>query len=514
LTRRAEILNDLVSYIGFLQTSEALSDASFHCSDGQVCVHRAVLGTRCSLLRSLNNDEDIELYTPDFSKHTVQLLMYLLYTGTTNVNQSDFENVNSLARILGVENSFESTRLANRKRKLIIKHENNLSSRKPVPEPKQNRKKRVFMANLDKSDLTCDVCYKTFPKLYKLKNHQLIHLNSFPFICSNCGKGFKNKYKLNSHEKEHKQGILKPERKKAEVKAGVGRKENYYPCKHCGEQFLGLSGLSNHVASNHKPQHTCIHCARNLRTKKNLIAHLRVVHNDLEGVLTHVCNVCDKRFLKPSHLEDHQARHDPIGQHPCMYCPKRCATKQDLDRHLVSHRGEAKLTCQLCFKAFVHRSTYTQHVRKHLGQKPYVCKPCNKNYSQFKSLRQHQKTHEKKGDGTILVLPTKGSRGVHSYIDVISQPVPINIAADQKQKELSTQVYIPGPQYTKSTGYKSVSNMNPLKQQVITDYTEISRIGFTFQDGDSDGFKSVELDHIFPSQTINQTILDHDLTRQ
>ena len=34
------------------------------------------------------------------------------------------------------------------------------------------------------------------------------------------------------------------------------------------------------------------------------------------------CPVCDKRFLKPSHLEDHQARHNPVGQHPCMYCPK------------------------------------------------------------------------------------------------------------------------------------------------------------------------------------------------
>ena len=56
---------------------------------GNVCrpIFVYFLGTRCSLLRSLNNDEDIELYTPDFSKHTVQLLMYLLYTGTTNVNQ-------------------------------------------------------------------------------------------------------------------------------------------------------------------------------------------------------------------------------------------------------------------------------------------------------------------------------------------------------------------------------------------------------------------------------------------
>merc|ERR1719391_143191 len=187
-----------------------------------------------------------------------------------------------------------------------------------------------------------------------------------------------------------------------------------------------------------------------------------------------------------------------------MYCTKRCATKQDLDRHLASHRGEAKLTCQLCFKTFVHRSTYTLHVRKHLGQKPYACRPCNKNYSQFKSLQQHQRRHEKKGDNTVLVVPAKGSRGSHSYIDVRSEPT---MPAEQKQKDLCTSVYLPGPQYTKSTGYKASNDdgMTPLKQmQVITDYTEISRIGFHLSDADTDAFASVvELDQIFPSQSID-----------
>ena len=70
-------------------------------------------------------------------------------------------------------------------------------------EPKivMSRKKRVFMANLDQSELTCDICQKTFPALYKLKIHKLIHSDSYPFICMNCGKGFNNKYKMHSHEK-------------------------------------------------------------------------------------------------------------------------------------------------------------------------------------------------------------------------------------------------------------------------------------------------------------------------
>ena len=415
--------------------------------------------------------------------------------------------------ILGISKNYEKSE----KQNLIFKQEKNLSSRKA--EVKPNRKKRIFTANLDVSDLTCDVCFKVFPKLYKLKNHMLIHQTSFPFICSDCGKGFKNKYKLNSHEKDHQKGLIQQKWKKTGENEVVKIDKNY-PCKECGMIFTKALERNKHIDANHKVviNHSCFHCSSKFRTKKNLIAHLRVVHNDLEGVLKHVCSVCDKRFLRPSHLEEHMARHNPVGQHPCMYCPKRCATKQDLDRHLASHKGENKHTCELCFKSFVHRSTYTVHVRKHLGQKPYICKPCNKNFLQFKSLRQHQKMHERKNDRTVLITPSKSSRGVHSYIDSIPDQPLIDdasmVVAKPKEMTASSQIYLPGPQYNKSTGFKhnQQATTAPLKQQFITDYAEISRIGFQFPGGDTDGFAAiVEMESLFepgPLDNSSQNILD------
>jgi len=496
LNRKNDLEQEISDHIKefSLDNNEDQCNMVIRCEDGQVSAHIQILALYSNLFRNMwHAEEDLVFYVLDYKCENVRQLLRLLYTGCVELIDGDIKKLNELCDLLGVPKNFN-------KRKLIFKQEKNLSSRKAEA---KSRKKRIFTSNLDISDLTCDVCFKVFPKLYKLKNHQLIHQKSFPFICSDCGKGFKNKYKLNAHEKDHSKGLIKQSRKTV-FKESLKVQKNY-PCKHCGLIFTKATERNSHLEAVHKivVNHSCNHCSSKFRTKKNLIAHLRVVHNDVEGNLRHVCTICDKRFPRPSHLEEHMARHNPVGQHPCMYCPKRCATKSDLDRHLASHKGENKHTCELCFKSFVHRSTYTVHVRRHLGQKPYVCRPCNKNFIQYKALKSHQKVHEKKNDRTVLVTPSKGSRGCHTYIDIIpEQPAIDNSIIVAKPKEMTTpsQVYLPGPQYNKSTGFKAnqQSASAPLKQQFITDYAEISRIGYQFSDGDTDGFAAiVEMESLF-----------------
>lgn len=509
-----QLYNEIVNFVSENRLENCENgDVIIRCCDGNVYGHSVVLALYSSLFRHASSHEDIVIFALDYSTKSIGYLLSLLYLGRIDVIDGETRVISELCDMLGISKNYEKSV----KQNLIFMQEKNLSSRKA--EVKPNRKKRIFTANLDVADLTCDVCFKVFPKMYKLKNHMLIHQTSFPFICSDCGKGFKNKYKLNAHEKDHQKGLIKQKLKKTDEKEVMKVDKNHI-CKECGMIFTKVIERNKHIDANHKVviNHSCFHCSSKFRTKKNLIAHLRVVHNDLEGVLKHVCSVCDKRFLRPSHLEEHMARHNPVGQHPCMYCPKRCATKQDLDRHLASHKGENKHTCELCFKSFVHRSTYTVHVRKHLGQKPYTCKPCNKNFLQFKSLRQHQKMHERKNDGTILITPSKSSRGVHSYIDSIpDQPLIEDaslVVVKPKDMTASSQIYLPGPQYNKSTGFKhnQQATTAPLKQQFITDYAEISRIGFQFPGGDTDGFAAiVEMESLFepgPLDNTSQNILD------
>jgi hypothetical protein len=132
----------------------------------------------------------------------------LLYNGRLNVSgvRSDAEAVRHVLKDLGirwegslVEVDTDSHPLHRQQREakksslLVVKHENNLGSimerSASEAEAAIPKKKRLLMADLEESQLTCDVCYKVFTKLYLLKNHQLIHLGRqgsiflFSFYC-------------------------------------------------------------------------------------------------------------------------------------------------------------------------------------------------------------------------------------------------------------------------------------------------------------------------------------------
>ena len=123
--------------------------------------------------------------------------------GYLQIGSSEISDVKDLLGVLGTGNVETVSVKDERKKKdkLKVKHEKNLSSRKVISDTKPPvvRKKRLLMANLDPRELTCDICQKSFSKLYKLKIHKLIHSSSFPFLCTYCSKGFNNKYKMHAH---------------------------------------------------------------------------------------------------------------------------------------------------------------------------------------------------------------------------------------------------------------------------------------------------------------------------
>ena len=310
-----------------------------------------------------------------------------------------------------------------KKVRLKVKHEKNLSSRK-VPDLKAQaaRKKRVLMANLDPHELTCDICQKSFPAIYKLKIHKLTHSLTYPFMCATCGKGFNNKYKMHAHEKKGTH-CKDPSQTDVPKTSPSPKPPKIYPCEHCQETFPFIKDLKQHIQQSHKTTVpiVCIHCNLVFTSQKALVAHLKTVHNDCQSGLKFSCTVCGKKFLKLSSLEDHAARHESVRHFACMYCPKRCAIQQDLDRHLRSHSGETQLSCRLCGREFVHRSTYLAHMRRHQGERPYHCRPCAKSFSCLNTLVKHQASHQRKGDVTRLVKATRGGRsregGALSYIE-------------------------------------------------------------------------------------------------
>jgi Zinc finger, C2H2 type len=85
----------------------------------------------------------------------------------------------------------------------------------------------------------------------------------------------------------------------------------------------------------------------------------------------HVCEVCQKRFLKKSNLID----------------------------HLRLHANMKIFKCDYCDRSFVQMGNYKQHLRIHTDEKPFTCEFCNKSYTQSSALKIHKRTHTGKGLG-------------------------------------------------------------------------------------------------------------------
>ena len=476
---------NLFSFIASLHRNVILSDLVIHCKEGKLPAHRVVLASS-SMLAPLLQGEVADIYLPDFSSAVVLQALNFIYKGIVSAaSETNLASAEEVLKLLGFQNIAHIKPQESRKKKakpklkLKVKHEKNLGSRKfQEVKPQAVRKKRVLMANLDPHELTCEVCNKSFPAIYKLKIHKLTHSDSFPFMCANCGKGFNNKYKMHAHEKklsckDPMSNPLSPTKAQPAPKPA-----KILPCDFCDLTFSLVRELKRHIQSVHraKPPIVCIHCSTVCRSQKTLITHLKAVHNDFENGLKFSCAVCGKRFLKLSSLEDHQVRHESVRHFACMYCPKRCAIKQDLDRHLRSHSGEASLVCQYCSREFVHRTTYINHVRRHIGERPYHCRPCGKQFGTLNILKKHQASHQRKGDLTRLVKASKGggSRGGEaiSFIEAAEEGVE---EVAEEAREAQAQVYIPAPPHYIKAG----ASITPLSQmQVVADFTEISRINY------------------------------------
>jgi len=52
----------------------------------------------------------------------------------------------------------------------------------------------------ESSDITCDVCHRTFRDIGSLKLHQCVHTGESPYCCDLCNRTFSNKGNLTIHQ--------------------------------------------------------------------------------------------------------------------------------------------------------------------------------------------------------------------------------------------------------------------------------------------------------------------------
>ncbi len=226
--------------------------------------------------------------------------------------------------------------------------------------------------------LTCNKCGKAFCNSGDLARHfkQFHDGHGKPFCCDTCGKEFAQRLNLKIHEKTHTG--LKP-----------------FQCRFCDKHFAQSGHRLAHERVVHEKcyQYLCEMCGKHFQMHHNLMRHNRV-HTGEQLPKAFLCATCGKAFRTTTHLKMHERFHTGVKPFQCRFCD-RCFPQGSnrLTHERLVHEKIYLHHCKTCQKGFVSPSAVRQHERIHLKHKPFCCDTCGRGFTQRSSLKTHMQIH-------------------------------------------------------------------------------------------------------------------------
>ncbi|XP_026488202.1 zinc finger protein 273-like [Vanessa tameamea] len=185
----------------------------------------------------------------------------------------------------------------------------------------------------------CPTCGKEFPIIARLKNHMLVHTNTFNFFCDLCPYKCKHKYYLVMHMRTH-----------------TGEKP--YKCAQCPATFVNPSNLNKHKLTHQEKQFKCMLCEKAFRTGTALWEHHDAKHMNIK----HTCTYCGRDFCYKSDLRKHEIRNhnrvkrDYIGGEPTYKQLERLQKMQEDQDALEKWRQQQIVGAQPQQPTFIDQS--------------------------------------------------------------------------------------------------------------------------------------------------------------
>ncbi|XP_058448437.1 zinc finger protein 569-like [Malaya genurostris] len=215
---------------------------------------------------------------------------------------------------------------------------------------------------------SCAVCQQSFSRIKMIMEHAIDqHKPEELLACTHCSRGFPNKALLLRH-----------------LKHQCENHDKKIHCPFCNERFMWQTSMNKHAQQKHKPTKPLLQRPDDETEEKN-----------------HICQICNKSFIRRQHLDRHMSIHIPDEKKfKCTECNKAFNRKDNLRTHMKIHYRDPAdaipkqdFLCTLCGRAFSKSSNLTVHMRRHTGERPYKCDICDKGFPRSLDLQYHRRTH-------------------------------------------------------------------------------------------------------------------------